>query len=250
MSQQLSEGIQFFSARYQSQKYLAYFQSYTNTYASFDLLKQTYEEALTHPGVVGLVVGTRPDCISDEIAAMFSDLATRCYVSVELGVESTINRTLELVNRCHTFEETQDAYALLKNRGMDLGAHIIIGLPGENEEDMLRHADTLSALPIQTLKIHQLQIVKHTRMAMQYEQEPSMFRLFDLEAYIDFMARFTARLRSDIVIERFSSESPDRLLIAPKWNGIKNFEISHRVKKKMMEKGLYQGCDFRNSKEG
>lgn len=244
VTQQLNEGVQFFSSRYKAQKYLAYFQSYTNTYASLDILRQTFEEALSHPDVVGLVIGTRPDCISEDIVQMLSDFVKRCYVSLEFGVESTINRTLERVNRCHTFEETKAAYAMADGKGIALGAHLILGLPGEDEADMLGHAYALSALPIHTLKIHQLQIVRHTRMAMEYAEDSSLFHLFSADEYIDFVSRFVAVLRPDIVIERFSSESPGRLLIAPQWNGIKNFELTHRIEQRMQMLDLWQGKHY------
>lgn len=239
--QQLEEGVAFFSSKYKAQQYLAYFQAYTNTYADLSLLRKMYFEAVSYPGVIGLVIGTRPDCINEEIVSILEDIAKTHYVSLEFGVESTINRTLEIVNRCHTFEETKAAYELAQNRGIHLGAHMILGLPGESKEEMLNHAVELNKLPINSLKLHQLQIIKNTLMAFQYKNKPEMFNLFGLEEYLDFISDFVGLLRPDIVIERFSSQSPVDLLIAPYWGGLKNFELVSKVEKRLVEKDSWQG---------
>lgn len=249
ITQQLDEGITFFSKKYKTQHYLAYFQAYTNTYADIELVKKLYTEAINHPQVIGLVIGTRPDCINVDLINFLSNLANNYYISLEFGVESTLNRTLELINRCHTFEETKAAYELAKNKGLRLGAHMIIGLPGESNEDILNHARELSKLPINSLKLHQLQIVKHTKMAIQLNERPEMFSLFSADDYIELMSQFITHLRPDIIIERFISESPSHLLIAPKWNGMKNFEIVAKIDKKMEEKNLWQGKHYFNKTE-
>lgn len=241
ISQQLEEGILFFSKKYTAQKYFAYFQSYTNTYSTVDILKNMYLEALQYPNVMGLVIGTRPDCVNPEIIDMLSEIAENHYVSLEFGVESTLNRTLKLINRCHTFEETTAAYKMAANKGLHLGAHMILNLPGESREELLNHAKELSKLPISTLKLHQLQIVKHTVMAHQYKETPEMFNLSTLEQYVELVAEFITLLRPDIIIERFTSESPKHLLIAPYWGGIKNFEVVDKVEKKLIEKNWWQG---------
>lgn len=246
ITQQLDEGIGFFSKKYQTWQYLAYFQAYTNTYADIKLIKELYLEAINHPKIIGLVIGTRPDCINTELIDFLSDLATKHYIALEFGVESTINRTLDFINRCHTFEETIAAYVLTKNKGLHLGAHLIIGLPGETRAEMLNHAVELSKLPINTLKIHQLQVVKHTMMAQQLKTEPHLFNLFSLDDYIEFICEFVALLRPDIIIERFISESPPHLLIAPKWNGLKNFEIVAKIEKRMAERNIWQGKNYKN----
>jgi uncharacterized protein len=244
ITQQLDEGIEFFSKKYKTQQYLAYFQAYTNTYADIDLVKELYNEALSHPKVIGLVIGTRPDCINEDLIDFLSELSKEYFISLEFGVESTLDRTLEMVNRCHTFEETKAAYELSKDKGFDLGAHMIIGLPGETREEILNHAKELSKLPIKTLKLHQLQVVKHTMMAIQLKEKPEMFSLYSAEEYIDLITDFVALLRPDIIIERFISESPTHLLIAPKWNGMKNFEITAKIEKKLIEKDLWQGKNY------
>lgn len=247
ITQQLEEGISFFSKKYKTQQYLAYFQAYTNTYSDLDILRKMYTEAVEFPGVIGLVIGTRPDCVNEEIISILEEIAKKYYVSLEFGVESTLNRTLEIVNRCHTFEETQAAYELAKNRGIHLGAHMILGLPGETREEMLNHAVELSKLPIKSLKLHQLQIVKHTLMAFQYKNTPEMFNLFELDDYIEFITDFIGFLRPDIIIERFTSESPTDLLIAPKWGGLKNFEVVAKIEKRLEEKDTWQGKFYKLS---
>ncbi|PHQ56550.1 MAG: TIGR01212 family radical SAM protein [Lutibacter sp.] len=238
---QLEQGIAFFGKKYKSQKYLAYFQAYTNTYADIESLKKMYEEALNVERVIGLVIGTRPDCISKEIIDYLSFLSKKYFISLEFGVESTNEKTLVSVNRCHTFEETKATYELCKNKGFHLGAHIIIGLPGETPEDLLNHAIEISKLPINTLKLHHLQIVKNSIMQIQNKRNPENFDLFTAESYINLITDFVGKLRPDIIIERFISETPQDLLIAPKWNNLKNFEIVAKIDKKLIEKNIWQG---------
>ncbi|AUS04451.1 TIGR01212 family radical SAM protein [Pseudotamlana carrageenivorans] len=241
ISLQLTEGISRFSKKYKAQKYLAYFQAYTNTYSDFESLKAMYDEALNVPGVVGLVIGTRPDCISDEVIDYLALLSKTAHISLEFGVESTLNKTLKRVNRCHTFEDTIAAYEKCKNKGFHLGAHVIMGLPGESKAELLNHAATLSKLPINSLKMHHLQIVKQSIMAYQYKQNPEDFNLFSSENYIEFIAEFIGLLRPDIIIERFVSEAPKDLLIAPNWHGLKNFEVVDKIDKKLTALNTWQG---------
>lgn len=249
ITQQLNEGIAVFSKKYKTQQYLAYFQAYTNTYADIKLVKKLYLEALSHPKVLGIVIGTRPDCISEELTNFLEELAKTTYVSLEFGVESTLNKTLKRVNRCHTFEETVAAYNLVKNRGIHLGAHIILGLPGESKEEMMAHASKLSALPIDSLKIHHLQIVKHTMMAVQYRKTPEQFDLFSVENYLDFITEFIAVLRPDLILERFISESPKDLLVAPNWGGIKNYAILDKIDKILLKKDYSQGINYKKEEQ-
>lgn len=240
IKQQLEQGIEFFSRKGKNNKFLAYFQAYTNTYGDFEELKKMYQEALSVPKVVGLVIGTRPDCISEEIINYLDELSDDYYISLEIGVESTNEKTLKEVNRCHTFEETKATYELCKNKGFNLGAHIILGLPNETKEDLLKHAYNVSQLPIDTLKLHHLQIVKNSVMSIQYKRNPENFNLFTSENYIEFVSEFITHLRTDIIIERFISEAPKDLLIAPKW-GLKNFEMVAKIDKNLTEKNLWQG---------
>lgn len=241
IKEQLEQGISFFGKKYKAQKYLAYFQAYTNTYSDLDSLKKMYNEALNVEGVIGLVIGTRPDCISEEIIDYLSFLSKKYFISLEFGVESTLNRTLQNVNRCHTFEESKITFEKCKNKGFHLGAHLIIGLPDETKKELLNHASEISKLPIDTLKLHHLQIVKNSVMEVQHKRNPEKFDLFTSEGYIDFITDFIGYLRPSIVIERFISETPQDLLIAPKWNNLKNFEIVAKIDKKLIEKNNWQG---------
>ncbi|MBP9601995.1 MAG: TIGR01212 family radical SAM protein [Lutibacter sp.] len=248
ISEQLEQGISIFGKKYKTQQYLAYFQAYTNTYSDIDSLKKMYEEALRVPGVIGLVIGTRPDCISDEVIYYLAELSKKYFISLEFGVESTNEKTLLAVNRCHTFEETKATFEKCKNKGFHLGAHIILGLPGESKEELFQHAVEVSKLPIDTLKMHHLQIVKNSVMAFQFKNKPENFNLFTADNYIDFITEFVGYLRPDIIIERFISEAPKDLLIAPKWNNLKNFEIVDKIDKKMIEKNTWQGKQYQFTK--
>ena len=241
---QLEQGIEFFSRKGKNNKFLAYFQAYTNTYSDFESLKQLYLEALSVPKVIGLVIGTRPDCISEKVIDFLDELSKTYFISLEFGVESTNEKTLLQVNRCHTFEETKATFNLCKNKGFHLGAHIILGLPGESEADLMNHALEISKLPINTLKLHHLQIVKNSVMAVQYKRNPENFNLFTSENYINFISDFITHVRPDIIIERFISEAPKELLIAPKWGGLKNFEIVAKIDKNLQDKNLWQGKNY------
>ncbi len=240
ISEKLADGIDFFSHKYPEMKYLAYFQSYTNTYDSLASLTEKYEEALAYPGVVGLIVGTRPDCMPDELLDYFEALSKKTFVLLEYGVESTLNKTLERVNRQHTYEESVEMICKTAERKIPVGAHMILGLPGETEEDILHHADQLSELPLTSLKLHQLQIIRYTAMAREYKLLPESFNLFTLDEYIDLCVRFAERLHPDIYIERFTSQSPAKLLIAPDW-GLKNYEVREKIIKRFQERDSCQG---------
>ena len=240
VSQQVSEGIEFFRRKYNAQKYLAYFQSYTNTYESLNKLKSIYEEALSYHNVVGLVIGTRPDCVSDELLDYFAELSKKYYVMIEYGVESTNDDTLHFINRGHDFACAQKAIIDTAQRGLFCGAHIILGLPGENRETILLHAEKLSELPINSLKIHQLQLVKGTTMAKQYVENPSQFHLYSADEFIELVIDFLELLNPKIAIERFVSQSPKDLILAPEW-GLKNFEITAKIEKRLIERDSFQG---------
>jgi len=241
--QQLKDGIDFFARKYPSMKYLAYFQSYTNTYDSVGKLIELYREALSYPAVVGLVISTRPDCMPDELLDYLEKLNRQTFVLVEYGVESTLDRTLERVNRCHTWEDSQNAIRKTVERGIATGAHLILGLPGESKDEMLEHAARISALSLTTVKLHQLQIIKGTAMARDYRRNPSSISLISLDEYIDLCVSFAERLNPELYIERFASQSPKELLIAPDW-GLKNYELTDRVVKRFAQRDTYQGKFF------
>lgn len=240
ITQQLEEGIRFFARKYPDMTYLAYFQAYTNTYAGLEVLKTLYEEALQVPGVVGLVIGTRPDCMPDDVLDYLVKLSKRHFILVEYGVESTLDRTLETINRGHDFACSADAIRRTAAKGLNTGAHIILGLPGEQPSDIQDHADTLNSLPLHTLKLHQLQLIKGTRLAAQVEAGFLSVSVFTADEYVDLVVCFLERLRPDIAVERFVSQSPPELLIAPDW-GLKNYEFTHRVEKKLRERCSFQG---------
>ena len=240
VSEQVKEGIDFFHHKYKAQHYLAYFQSYTNTYDSLDKLKIIYEEALSYPAVIGLVVGTRPDCVNAVLLDYFAQLAKKYYVMIEYGIESTNDETLKFINRGHDFACAENAIRETAKRGIRTGAHIILGLPGESRETILSHADKLSELPIDTLKIHQLQLVRGTKMAQQYAEHPEWFNLYSADEYIDLVIDFLEKLNPNIAVERFVSQSPKELLLAPEW-GLKNFEFTAKIEKKLIERETWQG---------
>ena len=240
VGQQLEEGKRFFSGKYPDMKYLAYFQAYTNTYGELEELKHKYEEALTVADVVGLVIGTRPDCMPDDLLDYLEELNKRIFVLIEYGIESTDDETLKRINRGHTFAQAEEAVVRTAQRGIPVGGHVILGLPGEEREALIRQAERLSRLPLTTLKLHQLQLIKGTRMASEYEKTPELFHLYSVDEYIDLVIDYIEHLRPDLVLERFVSQSPKELLIAPDW-GVKNYEFTEKVKKRMRERNAWQG---------
>lgn len=240
VADQLAEGVRFFSRKYPEMRYLAYFQAYTSTYGEQERLERLYEEALSYPGVVGLVIGTRPDCMPDRLLDYLARLSEQVLVLVEYGVESTLDRTLRRINRGHDFAEAEEAIRRTAARGIAVGAHLILGLPGESRDEILGHADRLSDLPLTTLKLHQLQLIRHTRMALEFERQPEDFHLFTVDEYIDLAIDFIERLDPAIALERFVSQSPKELLIAPDW-GLKNYEFTARVNRRLAERDSWQG---------
>lgn len=238
ITEQITEGKEFFRHKYPDMKYLAYFQAFSNTYATLDTLQRRYEEALSAEDVVGIVIGTRPDCVSDEILNYLESLNQQTFMIVEYGIESVSDDTLCRVNRGHNFECSRRAIIETHNRGILTGAHIILGLPDESAEDNVRQANIISALPIDILKLHQLQIIRGTQLAAEYERQP--FNLYTADEYIDLCRRYIERLRPDMVLERFVSQSPKELLVAPKW-GLKNYEFANRFINYMKRMDSWQG---------
>lgn len=238
--QQMKEGIAFFAHKYPEMRYLAYFQAYTNTYDSLENLQRRYEDALSVEGCVGLVIGTRPDCMPDELLDYLQELRKRTFVLIEYGIESVNDATLLRINRGHDYACALDAVERTAARGIPVGAHIILGLPGEDKEELMHQATVLSRLPLTTLKLHQLQLIRGTRMAVEYAESPKDFSLFAMDDYIETVIDYIERLRPDIILERFSSQSPKELLIAPDW-GVKNHELVDKVKRRMRERSTWQG---------
>lgn len=236
ITQQLQEGKIFFGKKYPTMKYLAYFQAFTNTYAPLSRLKAMYEEALGVEDVVGIIIGTRPDCVSAPLLDYLAQLSSRFFVMVEFGVESANDTTLKRLNRGHDFACSRKAIESCHRRGLYTGAHIILGLPGEDEAESLRQAPLISALPIDVLKIHQLQIIKGTKLAAAYERAP--FHLYTVDEYIELIIKYIGCLRKDLVLDRFVSQSPQELLVAPKW-GLKNHEFAHLLEQRMRQREMF-----------
>lgn len=244
VAEQLEEGKRFFARKYPSMKYLAYFQAYTNTYAALEVLKERYEEALAVPDVVGLVIGTRPDCMPSSLLDYLEELNRRTFLMVEYGIESTDDNVLRSINRGHTYEQAAQCVVATSQRGIRVGAHVIVGLPGEDYEALMLQARTVSSLPLTTLKMHQLQLIKGTRMAQQYAQSPQDFHLYEVDDYIELIIDYMEQLRPDIILDRFVSQSPSEWLIAPRW-GMKNHVFVDKLKKRMRQRNTYQGRLFK-----
>lgn len=240
--QQMEEGIEFHKVRYRTtEHYLAYFQSFSNTYAPLERLKQLYTEALSHPSVVGIVVGTRPDCVDEEKLDYLAELAKDHVVIVEYGIESCYDKTLARINRGHDFETARKAVMMTAERGIDVGAHFILGLPGETREMMLESCRLINELPLRSAKFHQLQIVKGTRMEKEYEERPQNFERFTLDEYLNFFADMLERLRPDLYIERFAGEVPPRFVNETPWGLIRNAELLRLLDKRLEERDTWQG---------
>ena len=234
VTQQLEEGKQFFARKYPAMKYLAYFQAYTNTYAELDRLVSLYEEALRVPDVVGLVIGTRPDCMPDNLLDYLEELNRRTFLIVEYGVESANDETLLRINRGHTFRQSCEAIRRTAERGIRVGAHVILGFPWEPFDELMRQAEEIGRLPLTTLKLHQLQIIRGTQLAREYAEHP--WAVPTAEEYIDLVLNYISRLPYGLVMERFVSQSPPEMVIAPQW-GLKNHEFANLLRNRMVKFG-------------
>ncbi len=242
---QLEEGMEFHRNRYRNAaRYLAYFQSYSGTYAPLEKLRPLYEEALSHPDVAGIVIGTRPDCVDEEKLDYLSFLSKKHIVIVEYGIESCYDRTLERVNRCHSFADAERAVEMTASKGIVQGAHFIFGLPGETVDEMMHTASIISRLPIHSVKFHQLQIIKGTRMEKEYSEHPEDFVTFSLGEYIDFFAHYLEYLRPDLYIERFAGEVPPRFVNSVPWGAVRNVELLNMLEKRLEELDIRQGDKY------
>lgn len=238
ITDQLEAGKRFFARKYPTMKYLAYFQSYSNSYGTLSHLKELYEEALRVPDVVGLVIGTRPDCMPDALLEYLEELNRRTFLLVEYGVESANEETLVRVNRGHTFAQARECIIRTAQRGIRVGVHMILGFPWETRSELIRQAQLIASLPITTLKLHQLQVIKGTQLAREYELHP--WPLPTAEEYVDLVLEYISHLPSSLVLERFVSQSPPEYVIAPRW-GLKNHEFSALVKKAMQKRSTQLG---------
>lgn len=239
VKRQVEDGISFFKRKYKDMKYLAYFQAFTNTYAPVEHLKSLYEEALSVEDVVGIVIGTRPDCVSDDILNYLEQLNRQTFMIVEYGIESTDNKMLKRINRGHTYECSVRAIERTKERDILVGGHVILGLPGMTEEDSIREVERLNTTQLDILKLHQLQVVKDTRLAEEYLEKP--FKVFNIDEYIRLVATLIQHIRPDMILDRFISQSPAEMLIAPKW-GIKNYEFANTLDNYLAKNNIYQGA--------
>ena len=238
ITDQLEAGKRFFARKYPTMKYLAYFQSYSNSYGTLSHLKELYEEALRVPDVVGLVIGTRPDCMPDALLEYLEELNRRTFLLVEYGVESANEETLVRVNRGHTFAQARECIIRTAQRGIRVGVHMILGFPWETRSELIRQAQLIASLPITTLKLHQLQVIRGTQLAREYELHP--WPLPIAEEYVDLVLEYISHLPPSLVLERFVSQSPPEYVIAPRW-GLKNHEFSALVKKAMQKRSTQLG---------
>lgn len=238
IKEQLEKGKMFFRNKYPEMRYLAYFQAYTNTYGNIEQLKRLYEEALNTEDVVGIVIGTRPDCINSEILDYLQSLSRQTFVIVEYGIESANNDTLKRINRGHTFECSRNAIEETTSRGIITGGHIILGLPGEDTNENIKQASLISQTSLNIIKIHQLQIIRGTKLENEYYQ--GGIHTYNVDEYIELLAKYIQHLRSNIIIDRFTSQSPKDLLIAPDW-GLKNYEFTNKFVNYLKKNNIYQG---------
>ena len=245
ITQQIDEGIEFHQRRYRTaQRYLAYFQSFSNTYAPIERLRECYDEALAHPSVAGIVVGTRPDCVDEQKLDYFAELAKQKYVILEYGVESCYDQTLKRINRGHDFSTAKRAIEMTAQRGIHCGAHFILGLPGESDEMLINQVAMINELPLTTIKFHQLQLFKDTPLAREYDLHPERFRFWRVEEYIDLFIEILRRLRPDIVVERFAGEAPPRYHHLQGWGLVRNETLLAMLDKQLEQKDIHQGDIF------
>jgi hypothetical protein len=235
---QIERGMPYLRSRYGAEKFLVYFQPYSNTYASVETLERLYHEALDNPGVIGLAIGTRPDCVDEAKIALLEKLARDHFILVEYGLQSIYDKTLAYINRGHDYACFKNALAMTIGRGIRIGAHLILGFPTETREEMLGMADAMSTLPIEFLKVHQLQVIKGTALANAYAREP--FSIFGYQEWIEMLADFLERLSPDIVLQRLFASAPDDILIAPVWNKTRS-QLLKDLDTYLEQQGSFQG---------
>ncbi len=238
ITEQLEAGKAALRRRYKAEKFIAYFQSFSNTYAPLDHLRRLYEEALAVPDVAGLAVGTRPDCLDDGILDLLAELNRRVWVSLEYGLQSIHNRTLVRINRGHTFETFRDAVERTRARRLDVGVHVILGLPGEGKREMLETAEALAEMDIQAIKIHLLYVVRGT--ALHHLYEAGQYRCLDRETYVDIVCEFLSRLPPGVVIHRLTGDPHPAELAAPLWALEKQANL-RAIRETLRIRDLWQG---------
>lgn len=244
MDEQVRSGMEYLRKRFKAEKFIVYFQSYTNTYDSTEKLEEMYREALKYDDVIGIAVGTRSDCIDEEKLSMFEELAKECYVCLEFGIESIYDKTLDYMNRGHDYQSVLDAINMSKGRRFEIGAHIIVGMPTETKEEMLAMAEEVSSLGIDVFKVHNLHIVRNTSLARMYKSEP--FPLFSFEEYVSFIVSFLERISPKMIIERLFTDTPHQLLIAPDW-GKSHLQILQAIEAELEKRDTWQGRLYQKS---
>jgi radical SAM protein (TIGR01212 family) len=242
VTDQIDRGIAFHRKRYRrADSYLAYYQAYTNTYAGIERLMSLYEEALRHPAVAGLVIGTRPDCVSSELLDYLAQLSLERFVTVEYGIETVSDVTLKRINRGHTFDDAARAVGETSHRGIRTGAHLIFGLPGESRSQITASAEVISSIPVNILKIRQLQLIRGTAMAQEFRKKPEEFDLYSLDDYISLVISFIERLNPAVMIDRISGEAPPRMLDDPRSWSLRSNEILQLFGERLEERETWQG---------
>jgi uncharacterized protein len=250
VTRQIEEGIEFHRIRYRkAESYLVYFQAYSNTYASVETLSRLYNEALNHKNVKGLVIGTRPDCVNEEILDYLKELSEKCILLLEFGIESCYDKTLLRIDRGHSYQEGVDALEAAASRGLNTGAHFIFGLPGETKDEMLHESEIISGLPLNRVKFHQLQIIKGTKMEEEFQKNPADFEVFTWDDYLGFIIKFLERLNPGLVVERFTGEAPPRFLTKESWGKKRTDQIVGLIEKRFEELDTWQGKYFKETKD-
>ncbi len=242
VSEQIRQGIPYLRRRYGAERFIVYFQAFTNTYAPVATLERLYREALAQPGVIGLAIGTRPDCVDEEKIALLEELARDRFILVEYGLQSIYDRTLEFINRGHDYACFGQAVELTAGRGIHIGAHLIRGFPTETREDILEMADAVSRLPIGFLKLHQLQVIRNTALAELFSAKP--FPTLGYEDYLRLVADFLERLSPEVVLQRLFAAAPADILIAPVWDRTRS-QFLNDLDALMERSGSFQGKHFR-----
>lgn len=235
---QVERGVRILENYYGADRFVAYFQAATNTYAPVAKLRRLYDQALAHPQIVGLVIGTRPDCVSDEVLDLLAEYARSRFVSIELGLQTIHERSLAWMNRGHGLAEFIDAVHRCQGRGFEVSSHVILGLPGESHADMLETAATLARLPIDALKIHSLHVVRDTPLEKMYHA--GQVAMLDQEAYVSLACDFLERLPPRVVIQRLSGDAPPEYLVAPAWC-LKKAELLTAIRQELQRRDSWQG---------
>ena len=241
LAEQIGNGINHIRKRYKANKFIVYFQPYTNTYAPLETLRGLYTEALNQPDIIGLAIGTRPDAVDEEKIRMLGEFAEKHFILIEYGLQSIYDKSLSFINRGHDYANFLKAIHMTKDRGINIGAHIIAGFPTEMREEMLAMAEEISSLPIRFLKVHQLQVVRDTPLADMYKETP--FYTFGYEEYLEFIVDFIERTSPDIVFQRLFATAPDSILVAPDWRRSRH-QILSDIEKKLEKRDTHQGRKY------